>query len=240
MAGGWLGTDAFGAGGGRWSLATDSEFCAKLISRVGRVACTADAWTKAGCDGSREERRAVTSDSDIDGCSSSRAAAGNLDWIHSFLPALLRTPSRLLAVMDKWGWQQVGPGIFETPEGRLDLLWDGDAALQGVMRRGWARALWNIEPRAVVHPEAVQASWEPCTVDHVKRLRNAPNLWSPPQQLALATGIDVARLQRVGRREFPCPCGDPMLTRAHLACECPFRPEPRFALRPPTCEAERR
>ena len=54
---------------------------------------------------------------------------------------------RMREVVASWGWELQGPGVWKTPEGELNLGWDGWTTIWGAARMGWERQLWRQEKR---------------------------------------------------------------------------------------------
>ena len=150
------------------------------------------------------------------------------------------TGGRMSEVAEKWGWRRSGAGQYETPDGVLEVGWDGAAVLQAAAKRGWERHLWEKEPRAQDNrTQALRNVARPCCDSQRALLQGDSALHGERMEVALAAGRDARALSRIYATQVVCSCGEENPDRRHVTWRCTSRPQDMAArVRAPTCGAE--
>ena len=132
--------------------------------------------------------------------------------------AIQRTERRnTMAWIEKeWEWYHIKGSYYETPEGVLSLVEDGEATIKAVATRAWEEHMWTQESRVNRDgpPERLR---EPSCEAHSKWLRKGPE----------TEGVSRRRIALCSARHGPqvkgslCRCGMKEPKREHWAWFCP-------------------
>ena len=148
------------------------------------------------------------------------------------------TSYRLAEVLNKWQWQHISQSRFRTPQGDLDLAFDGLPAIKEAMRHAWLAYLWRNEPRAQDDTEVCQRVL-PVYQAHSAWMRQGVSDWES-FCIAVGAGKDSRKLAKQHELEsFNCACGREWPSRTHVTWHCPSCPGLPEASRP-TRKAEER
>ena len=148
------------------------------------------------------------------------------------------TSYRLAEVLNKWQWQHISQSRFRTPQGDLDLAFDGLPAIKEAMRHAWLAYLWRNEPRAQDDAEVCQRVL-PVYQAHSAWMRQGVSDWES-FCIAVGAGKDSRKLAKQHELEsFNCACGREWPSRTHVTWHCPSCPGLPEASRP-TRKAEER
>lgn len=133
-----------------------------------------------------------------------------------------RPSRRMQELARKWRWIPLGAGRFATPEGEVDLGWDGAAQVRHAARLGWERTHWKADKRASEGPAVDPADAHPDASMHAQCFRDHPRA---SQRHRVALGAGFCGVVEARRRLQPvhCECGEQNPSRRHLAWVCPLR-----------------
>jgi hypothetical protein len=118
-----------------------------------------------------------------------------------------RPSRRMQELARKWRWIPLGAGRFATPEGEVDLGWDGAAQVRHAARLGWERTHWKADKRASEGPAVDPADAHPDASMHAQCFRDHPRA---SQRHRVALGAGFCGVVEARRRLQPvhCECGE--------------------------------
>ncbi|CAK8995424.1 LINE-1 retrotransposable element ORF2 protein (ORF2p) (Long interspersed element-1) (L1) (Retrovirus-related Pol polyprotein LINE-1) [Includes: Reverse transcriptase [Durusdinium trenchii] len=127
--------------------------------------------------------------------------------------------SRLLEVLQKWGWERLSKSRFRTPSGVLDLLSHGETRVTAAMKAAWKRQLWLSEPRAA---EVADLNVEPVIAVHVACMKQGQKQDPLSFSIACAAGPASRKLaKRFDLNHVSCVCGADWPSCRHVTWHCP-------------------
>ena len=127
--------------------------------------------------------------------------------------------SRLIEVLQKWGWERLSKSRFRTPSGVLDLLSHGETRVTAAMKAAWKRQLWLSEPRAA---EVADLNVEPVIAVHVACMKQGQKQDPLSFSIACAAGPASRKLaKRFDLNHVSCVC---------VWCRLAFMPACHLAL----------
>ena len=148
------------------------------------------------------------------------------------------TSYRLAEVLNKWQWQHISQSRFRTPQGDLDLAFDGLPAIKEAMRHAWLAHLWRNEPRAQDDAEDCQRVL-PVYQAQSAWMRQGVSDWES-FCIAVGAGQDSRKLAKQHELEsFNFACGREWPSRTHVTWHCPSCPGLPEATRPTSTAEER-
>ena len=129
---------------------------------------------------------------------------------------------RLGEVLQKWKWQQVSfTTCFCTPQGLLDLAFDGQPAVKEAMKHAWIAYLWRKEPRADYIGQNIENPL-PNYKAHSVWMRQAPRLDPESFSIAAAAGKNSRKLAKQHSLDLiTCACGHEWPSCSHVTWNCP-------------------
>ena len=148
--------------------------------------------------------------------------------------------TRLELVLDKWQWKRLGPSLFQTQAGVLDLTFDTKACINNVCMDAAAQALWRAEPRSNDDDSQEWLSNRmPIVEEHRKIAGKACKTAAEARcaigglnfGLACGSAFDFRRWRgwnksqlKHGRQQIStaCRCKEREPDRRHFMWECPF------------------
>ena len=95
--------------------------------------------------------------------------------------------------MQKLRWSREELGVFTTPEGTLNLGYDGKATMDAVAKRGWERWLLNQEQRVEAAEELGydgDVLAHPCYTSQRRWLKDTKSFYQPRAAAALTATKD--------------------------------------------------
>eukprot|EP00438_Fugacium_kawagutii_P015483 Skav232944 [mRNA] locus=scaffold1860:13657:17073:- [translate_table: standard] len=127
--------------------------------------------------------------------------------------------SRLLEVLQKWGWERLSKSCFRTPLGVIDLLSHGETCVAAAMRAAWKQQLWKSEPRAA---EVANMNLEPVTAVHAAWMKQGQRQEPLSFSIACAAGPASRKLaKKFALEHVSCVCGADWPSCRHVTWHCP-------------------